>query len=171
MASLATVYHQFLEKNVRRRLEPAQGTASPRQVAPVRAFANEDIYFYVKRIDNSRLVRQADPGARQTCWKTIGSVGVAATLLICVLLPSAYGLLAGYQVQALKKEATRLEAEQAMLELREVALLSPARMEELARQQQFVDPEPAKVVYLESSGESAVAMNGVQGQESEEQGK
>ena len=54
---------------------------------PVRPFANEDIFFYVKRIDNSRVVRAADPEARQACWKMIGSVVAAAVLLIVVLLP------------------------------------------------------------------------------------
>jgi hypothetical protein len=160
MATLATVYHRFIEKELRPRRAQNPAGAPAQAMAPVRAFANEDIYFHVKRIDNSRLVRQADPQAREACWKMIGSVGIAATLLIGVLLPSAYGLLAGYQIQALRQEATRLEAEQSTLELREVALLSPARMEELARQQQFVDPAPAKVVYLESGDDSAVAMNG-----------
>jgi hypothetical protein len=77
-----------------------------------------------------------------------------------VLLPSAYGLLAGYQIQALKEESKRLANEQASLELEEATLLSPARMEQLAREQQFTDPEPQKVVYLDSTHGSAVAMNG-----------
>jgi len=43
--------------------------------------------------------------------------------------------------------------------LQEAKMLSPARMEELARQQQFVDPEPAKVVYLDSKDGSSLALN------------
>ena len=89
----------------------------------------------------------------------IGSVGAAALLLIGVLLPSAYGLLAGYQIQSLRGEAQRLASEQASLELQEAKLLSPARMEELARQQQFIDPEPQKVVYLDSKDGSSLALN------------
>jgi hypothetical protein len=104
-------------------------------------------------------VRQAEPGSRGVCWKTIGSVAVAALLLIGVLLPSAYGLLAGYQIQSLKSEAQRLAGEQASLELQEAKMLSPARMEELARQQQFIDPEPQKVVYLDSKDGSSLALN------------
>ncbi|MCU1338011.1 MAG: hypothetical protein JWO19_3592 [Bryobacterales bacterium] len=125
--------------------------------APVRPFANEDIFFYVKRIDNSRVVRAADPQARQVCWKLIGSVVAAAVLLIAVLLPGAYGLLAGYQIQTLRQDARRLANERASLELQEAQLLSPARMEELARMQQFVDPAPQKVVYLD--GQPQVAQN------------
>ncbi len=123
----------------------------------VRNFANEDIYFYVKRIDNSGVVREADPKARGTCWKLIGSVVTAAILLIGVLLPGAYSLLAGYQIQSLKQEAARLQAEQSSLELQEAALVSPARMEELAKEQQFIDPPAQKVVYLDKG--SSLALN------------
>ena len=126
---------------------------------PVRPFANEDIFFHVKRIDNSRVVRAADPQARQVCWKMIGSVVAAAVLLVAVLLPGAYSLLAGYQIQSLQQEAHRLANEQASLELKEAQLLSPARMQELARDQQFVDPPPQKVVYLDGESDAQVAQN------------
>ena len=126
--------------------------------ARVRSFANEDILFYVKRIDNSRVVRQADPTARGRALKLAGSVFGAAVLLIGVLLPSAYGLLAGYQIQTLRQEGNRLATERASLELEESKLLSPARMEQLAREQQFIDPAPQKVVYLEGP-RGSLAMN------------
>jgi len=103
-------------------------------------------------------VRASDPQARGTCWKLIGSAGIAVVLLIGVLLPSAYGLLAGYQVQSLRRESERLATEEASLELKEAQLLSPARMEVLAREQQFIDPPSQKVVYLDSKTGS-LAMN------------
>lgn len=126
--------------------------------ARVRAFANDDIYFWTKRIDNTRVVRAADPRSRGTCWRLIGSVGIAVILLIGVLLPGAYSLMAGYQIQALRNESQRLQTEQSALELQEAQLLSPARMEELARVQQFIDPPAEKVVYLENKAGS-LAMN------------
>jgi hypothetical protein len=155
MAALATAYNNLFSKASR----PASRRLAAAKAIPVRSFANEDICFHVKRIDNSRLVRQADPKTGGVCWKLIGSVAAAAMLLIGVLLPSAYGLLAGYQIQALKEEAKHLTNEQASLELEEARLLSPERMEQLAREQQFVDPEPQKVVYLDSTHGAAVAMN------------
>jgi hypothetical protein len=156
MATLANVCTRFFIKDTAR---SAAGAARSIRAVPVRTFANEDIYFFVKRIDNSRLVRQTDPQAGGICWKMIGSVGAAALLLIGVLLPSAYGLLAGYQIQSLRSEALRLAGEQASLELKEAKLVSPARMEELARQQRFIDPEPTKVVYLDSKDGSSLALN------------
>ena len=49
------------------------------------------------------------------------------------------------------RNGQRLATEQASLELEEAQLLSPARMEELAREQQFIDPPSQKVVYLDNA--------------------
>ena len=155
MATLDSVWGRMFA-----RVEPTVGESvhdQRRASAPLRAFANEDILFYVKRIDNSGVVRLADPGARARALKMAGSVFGAAVLLIFVLLPSAYGLMAGYRIQSLRQESDRLQAARASLELRESQLLSPERMEQLAREQQFVDPAPQKVVYLEDK--QGLAMN------------
>jgi len=156
MATLATVLDKLFENGMNN-ARPAALTAEAS--APVRPFANEDIFFHVKRIDNSRVVRAADPQARQDCWKMIGSVVAAAVLLIAVLLPGAYSLLAGYQIQTLRQDAHRLVNERASLELQEAELLSPARMEQMARDQQFVDPPSQKVVYLDGQRDAQVAQN------------
>ena len=54
------------------------GAARPRILGnedryEVPAFPNEDVYLYVKHIDNSRVLREADPAARAICWRLIGS--------------------------------------------------------------------------------------------------
>jgi cell division protein FtsL len=163
MATLANFYHRVFDRGVfDRATDGAAQSRAPRNSSDastrVRTFANEDIYFYVKRIDNSDVVREADPQARGTCWKLIGSVVAAVVLLIGVLLPSAYSLLAGYKIQALQQEQQRLATQQASLELEEATLVSPARMEQLARDQQFIDPPSQKVVYLDTKGAS-LALN------------
>jgi hypothetical protein len=157
MATLAGMYNRIMERG----FDPAKTAPAPKMDTSVRvrAFPNEDVYFFVKKIDNSGLRREADPLAGGTCWKLIGAVVAAVVLLVCVLLPSAYSLLAGYQVQALRQEGQRLATEQASLELEEAQLVSPARMEQLAREQQFVDPPSQKVVYLENGRNGSLAMN------------
>src|SRR5258708_10087612 len=155
MATLATMYNRLFERTLDRTSDARVVDASLR----VRPFANEDIFFFVKRIDNNGVLREADPAARGTCWKLIGSVVSAVVLVVGVLLPSAYGLLAGYQVQSLKQEGQRLANEQASLEVEEAQMLSPARMEELARMQQFIDPPSQKVVYLDTRHRGSLAMN------------
>ena len=153
MATLATRYDRYFDRGVER----AQTARTADTSIRVPVFPNEDIYFFSKRIDNSQVVRESDARARGTCWKLIGSVGLAVVLLIGVLLPSAYGLMAGFEIQSLRKEAQRLATEQTSLQLDEATQLSPARMEELARMQQFIDPPAQKVVYLDSK--SSLAMN------------
>jgi hypothetical protein len=156
MATLA--WSRLFAKGLERGGHAARGMEPSSRVRP---FANEDILFYVKRIDNAGVIKASDPAARGICWKLIGSMVGAAVLLIAVLLPSAYGRMAGYQIESLRQESVRIAAEQASLELKEAELLNPARMEQLAREQQFVDPAPQKVVYLDGQGQpGTLAMNG-----------
>ncbi len=162
MATLANMYNWLFERSGHIENQRAHATTTDSS-SRVRAFANEDIYFFVKRIDNSGVVRQADPRAGGTCWKLIGSVGAAVVLLIGVLLPGAYSLLAGYQIQVLKQEQTKLINEQSSLEIQAAQLLTPARMEQLAKEQQFIDPPSQQVVYLDGKGGSLAQNNGAHG--------
>ncbi len=123
----------------------------------VPAFPNEDVYFYIKRINNAHVLREADPAARRACWKLIGSSLTIATLVIGLLLPGLYGLVAGYRLEALRQEQSRLMLDRATLEYQESKLLDPARLEELAKMQSFVDPDLSKVVYLDSKSDTVVA--------------
>lgn len=154
MATLANVYNWWFDRGFERAENTHTSGTKAEGRNRVPAFANEDIFFFVKRIDNSGVVRQAEPGARGTCWKLIGSVVAAVVMLVGVMLPSAYSLMAGYQIQSLHQEQQKLAAEAATLELQETALLSPERMQELARTQQFIDPPSQKVIYLDGKGGS-----------------
>jgi hypothetical protein len=151
MASLATIMDRFTTANA------ASGDSSRTRALDnghafeVPQFPNEDVYLYVKHIDNSRVLREADPAARKACWRLIGSSFAFAVLVIGLLLPSLNQLMAGYRMEALRQERQRLELDRASLELAETKLVSPARLEELARMQRFVDPAPEAVVYLDAN--------------------
>lgn len=154
MATLASVFGKFLsragEQERTARRPPKAGTR-------LRPFANEDIYLFVKQIDNSRVVRAADPESGRRAWKQIGTMAAAVAVIVAVLMPSVYSTLAGYQIERLRKEGEKLAAQRAELELREAALLSPERMRELARVQEFIDPAPEQVVHLDKPGEEEFA--------------
>ena len=154
MATLATMLDRFTTPH-------DSGGARPRILAnedpfEVPAFPNEDVFLYVKHIDNSRVFREADPAARKICWRLIGSTFAFAVLVIALLLPTLNRLMAGYKMEALRQERQRLELDRASLELEETKLLSPARLEELARMQRFVDPAPEAVVYLDGNKSDAI---------------
>src|ERR1017187_7938378 len=55
----------------------------------LRTLPHEDVFFYCKKIDNSRLVREADPESRGKCWSAIGAACLALALLTGVLVPGA----------------------------------------------------------------------------------
>src|SRR5579863_243286 len=154
MATLATRLDRFAASRDGRDAQPrVLANEDPYQVP---AFPNEDVYLFVKRIDNSRVLREADPAARKICWRLIGSTFAFAIIVIALLLPSLNRLMAGYKMEALRQERQRLELDRAALELQETKLLSPARLEELARMQRFVDPAPEAVVYLEGAKSDAI---------------
>ena len=114
----------------------------------IRAVPNEQVFLYTKRIDNPEVLREADPVASRACWKMMGSSITAVAIVVGLLAPSVYGLLAGYRLEALKQEKQRLEMTVSALQLEEAKLLSPARLEQLARVQRYVDPAPQQIVYL-----------------------
>jgi hypothetical protein len=150
MATLAT-YHVQPDRQ--------QDAADPYRL---RAIPNEDVYFFVKSIDNTRVVREADPAALARCWKTIAFGSCGAVLLISLILPGAYNMLAGYQIQALHEQRQHLTRERAALEMEEASLVSAERLQELARMQQFIDPAPGDVVHLNDE-HGDVAMNAAPG--------
>jgi hypothetical protein len=125
----------------------------------LRELPNEDVFFYSKRIDNSRVVRQADPKARSECWTAIGAACLAAALLTSALVPSVGRVLAGYQVQALEAEYQLLSDERRVLEVGEAALRSPARLEQLARERRLVQPANGQIVHLEGDSDASLALN------------
>src|SRR5579883_1310722 len=136
MATLATIFDRFSSPRIEQ-APPQARFLEPEDPFETPAFPNEDVYFYVKRIANTNVVRLADPAARKACWRVIGYSFVLAMLVISLLLPTLYDLMAGYRMEALRQERQRLE--------------------ELARMQRFVDPAPESVVYLDTKSDSILA--------------
>lgn len=123
----------------------------------LRAFPNDDVHFFVKAIDNTSVIREADPRVPSACWKTIAGATTGAVLLIGLLLPSGYRVMAGFQIEELRKQKDQLLQQKAALEVEEARLVSPERLAELAADQHLIDPQPDSVVHLEQK--SAMAMH------------
>jgi hypothetical protein len=158
MATIANIFNNFLGARTIEDAGEATHTGVVCDAYKLRPIPNEDVFFFTKRLDNSRVVRQSDPRARARDWKLIGGAGLAAVALIGLLLPSAYGLISGYQLSYLQQENQRLVTDRARLELDEARLVSAERLQELATMQDFVDPAPNKTVYLPKS-DAALALN------------
>jgi hypothetical protein len=124
----------------------------------LRALPHEHLFLYHKRIDNTRLVREPDPKSRGACWSAIGATSVLAVLLISAFAPAVATTISGYKLEALRIEERRLLEEHRGLDVQEAELLSPARLDRLARENNLVTPSPDQVVRLEGKPQGAVAM-------------
>jgi cell division protein FtsL len=102
---------------------------------------------FLKRFDNSRLIKAPDPArARQ----------VQQFFLACVILFSLtmiYGLQhvnsieSGYQVEQEKQLCEQLREENRQLHLSEAQLTQPIRIDKLARELGLAEPQPGQIVH------------------------
>jgi len=123
----------------------------------LRPLPQEDVFFFCKKIDNSRLVREADPKAPTACWSAIGVAALAVALLVGVLAPNFMSTLAGYQLERLRAEERSLIDERHNLEWKEAELLNVNRLERLAKDRNLTPPAPGQLVHLNGK-DSSVAM-------------
>jgi hypothetical protein len=162
MGTLPTTYGNFEAQGAT--IAPVQTalphapTRAERRTFELRPLPFEDVFFYSKKIDNSRLVREADPKSRGACWSAIGAAALVVGMLTGAMAPAVKVKLAGYRLEALRGEERRLLDERKALELEEAELLNPARLERLARRQNLVTPSLEQVVHLEGKPDGAVAM-------------
>jgi hypothetical protein len=134
-------------------MEPARR----RNPFELRALPQEDVCFFCKKIDNSRLVREPDPKAPRACWSAIGAAALAVALIGGVLLPNLMSTLAGYQLEKLRAEERTLVDERHNLEWKEAELLNVNRLERLAKDRNLAPPAPGQLVHLNGK-DSSVAM-------------
>lgn len=159
MATLAAIFRRtdaFTPKDSVRNEPRLRVAVDPYKL---RALPNDNVYFFSKRIDNSRLVRQADPQAKGECWSTIGAACVLAVLAGGIMAPSVAGVFAGYKLQSLKVERQNLLDERRVLDVEEAALRSTAHLNALAPSRSLTIPKPGQVIRLNPAASSAVALN------------
>jgi len=84
---------------------------------------------------------------------------LSAIVAVGMIVPTAYGKLAGYQIERSREEQARLRKQLAQLEAVEAQLLSPATLARIADDQQFVEASPETMVVLNIDRSTALAMN------------
>jgi hypothetical protein len=134
-------------------------TAAPdeREAFRLRMFPGEDVYVFVKRIDNSRVARQADPKNKRA-WRAIAASCAVAIFLTGMLLPQVYNLLSGYKIEELRNQRLHLEAQRDTLEFQEFGLLSNENLQKIADEHKFLDPSLSqRSYYLDDTRAGTVA--------------
>ena len=157
MATLATFVNRFVGARELAEVSPAvwTRTESPR----LRPIANEDVYLFVKRIDNTMVVRAADPAARMARSRSMVTGFVAAMLVIAGLVPTAYNTTAGFTLQQLRGEQAQLQQQMTKLSAAEAQLVSLDRLQQLAKTLKMSPPEPQQVETLEAKPAKTEARN------------
>lgn len=155
MATLANIFQFGKQNGIAVTAEKRTGLRTEKDPWALRALPNDDIYFHAKKIDNSRVVRQADPGARSECWSAVGAAAVLLALGASIIAPHAGTVLSGYKLEALKQDRQILLNEKRDLEVREAGLLSPGRLNELAQARSLASPGSDQVIHLEGAGRNA----------------
>jgi hypothetical protein len=170
MATLATFIRDTSARRNTRPTRPGHTesladrfTAAREQADPyrLRGLPSDDIYFYSKKIDNSRVIRQADPESRGECWSAVGAAAVLLMLGASIIAPHVGSVMAGYKLEALKQERQTLVNQKRDLEVKEAGLLSPERLHDLARVRSLNTPGIDQVIHIDptQASEGSFAMN------------
>jgi cell division protein FtsL len=123
-------------------------TRRPRNV-PAAGRANFPEFYFVKHIDNSRLVREVDTERRRECFSLLG-LGILVFLFVLLFAYQHFECVRnGYQIEQLKAESAALEEQNHQLRLEQAALADPERIDTLARTRLgMVTPKPKQVIQL-----------------------
>lgn len=110
-------------------------------------------FFFVKRIDNSRLVKAPDPVRAHQIQ--LFSYAMAALLLLVMVygLQHFKAIESGYSVEAEKQALDQLREENRQLRLTEAQLTQPGRIDPMARELGLMEPQPGQVIHPNSGSE------------------
>ncbi len=109
-----------------------------------------EIYFH-KPIDNSRLVRVADPERRRDMRMFLGALAVLFVMFMVFCGQHYSAIEYGYRNESLRQQREQLLESQHQLQLDEAQLREPWRIDELARQMGLQAPLAGQVVRLDNS--------------------
>lgn len=102
--------------------------------------------FFIKRFDNSRLVKTADPQRA----KEMRAFACVMALLFSLIMIYGWQHLSsieyGYRIESEKQQIQQLEEQNRQLRLTEAQLGDPARIDQMSRQLGLMAPRPGQVV-------------------------
>src|SRR5258708_12072237 len=106
-------------------------------------------FYFQKAIDNSRLVRVADPRRRREIRVFSASVAALFVVMMFYAWQHFRALEYGYQIEAQKIERERLIEANRALKLEEAGLGDPGRIDLVARQLGLESPPPGAGMQIE----------------------
>jgi len=154
MATQAVILRKFEEET----FEPRRAETAPLNSYLLRALPNEDIFFHVKRVDNSRLVRFVAPHHLRECARIVLLGGLIALGAFLYAWQHFETIQLRYELESLRSEraqATELNQE---LKLEIAGLRAPERIDIIARRQLgLTAPVPGQVAPMDLPPNAVVA--------------
>jgi cell division protein FtsL len=104
-------------------------------------------FFFLKRLDNSRLVKAPDPARMRQMRVFSAAVTVLFSLIMIYGLQHFSAIESGYRVEQEKQTLDQLREENRQLRLSEAQLTEPARIDRMARELGLMEPQPGQVIH------------------------
>ncbi len=106
--------------------------------------------YISKRIDNSRLVKVADPERRREMLHFTVALVVLFALVIGYAWQHFSAIEYGYRIEALRSQRDSLGELNRALRLEEASLRDPGRIDALAQQMGLVAPQAGQIIRMDS---------------------
>jgi len=104
-------------------------------------------FHFVRHIDNSRLVKAADP-VRVKEMRVFGAaLAVLFSLVMIYAMQHFYAIEGSYRVEQEKQALDQLREENRQLRLSQAELTQPERIDMMARQLGLAAPQPGQVIH------------------------
>ena len=141
----------------------ATGNMSPAQA---RALRNRELFelqkrarrgptpevFFVKHIDNSRIVKADDPERRREMRTFAATMGILFLLVMVYVWQHFSAIEVGYQIETQKQQVEQMREQNRQLRLQEAQLSDPGRIDTIARQLGLDAPQAGQMVQPNGAG-------------------
>ena len=115
-------------------------------------------FYTVKKIDNSRLVRNVEPAKVRNLWRAMALGSVVAAFFTLYIYQHFRCIDLSFQLEALKAEQTKATARNSALKLEIAGLRNPMRIDVIARRRLgLTEPLPTQVQEYEERAGAEVA--------------
>ena len=145
MAAIATTYFEA-GRSLSARVAERNAEVLAQQPARRRGVPTPEFYFS-RSIDNSRLVKAADPVRVRQMRVFAAAVTALFSLIMIYGLQHFSAIESSYSVEAEKQVRDQLREENRQLRLSEARLTQPGRIDGMARQLGLAEPAPGQVVH------------------------
>ena len=104
-------------------------------------------FHFSRHIDNSRLVKAADPVRVREMRLFSAAMTVLFSLVMIYGLQHFYAIEGGYRWSLRSRCVDQLREENRQLRLAEAQLTQPGRIDQMARQMGLAEPQPGQVIH------------------------